>query len=259
MKTINYSRLTLYLLLVLALLLTACAPKVSLQEEVPPTIDSVNNSAVVAPAEQQQEAAPQEQPAEQPAEAQPADGAAQDLVDAGNGEDANAEAAPQEEAPQEQPAEQPAETAPEPAQETAPVNDGYPRDANGNIIHIVKPRDTVGSIANAYGVSIQAIVSANGLFNENFISVDQELVIPPADGSAIVVEPTNTDDGSNNTGNVGTGFDPNNYRTHIVTAGQSLGFIAQSYGFTIDELAAYNGLADINRIDVNDEIRIPNR
>ena len=48
-------------------------------------------------------------------------------------------------------------------------------------------------------------------------------------------------------------------RDSYVSYGETLGSIALAYGFTIEELAAYNGIANANDIDVNQEIRIPNR
>ena len=45
----------------------------------------------------------------------------------------------------------------------------------------VQPGDTLGLIANRFGVSIDAIAEASGLTDINIISVGQELVIPPPD------------------------------------------------------------------------------
>ena len=47
--------------------------------------------------------------------------------------------------------------------------------------YIVQPGDTLGLIANRYGVSIDAIAEASSLTNIDILSVGQELVIPPPD------------------------------------------------------------------------------
>ena len=47
--------------------------------------------------------------------------------------------------------------------------------------YIVQPGDTLGQIANRYGVSVDAIAEASNLSNINILSVGQELVIPPPD------------------------------------------------------------------------------
>ena len=45
------------------------------------------------------------------------------------------------------------------------------------IIHIVKPNETVGSIARLYGVSPQRIITDNGLNNQPYLVVGQALII----------------------------------------------------------------------------------
>ena len=72
--------------------------------------------------------------------------------------------------------------------ETAVVNDPTPifvpatetpaPEAEGPTIHIVSSGDTLGTISDIYGVTIEDIMSANNLVNANIISVGQELIIP---------------------------------------------------------------------------------
>ncbi|MBC7242448.1 MAG: LysM peptidoglycan-binding domain-containing protein, partial [Anaerolineae bacterium] len=62
--------------------------------------------------------------------------------------------------------------------------------AGSDTFHIVQAGQTLTSIAASYGVSISAIMQANGLRNQNFIYVGQRLRIPspgsaPASSSAI--------------------------------------------------------------------------
>jgi hypothetical protein len=45
-------------------------------------------------------------------------------------------------------------------------------------LYIVKGGDTLGSIAQAYGLTVEAIMSANGLTDPNVVTVGQALVIP---------------------------------------------------------------------------------
>ena len=44
--------------------------------------------------------------------------------------------------------------------------------------YIVQPGDTLGTIAQQYGVSLEALMQANGLADANLLSVGQELTIP---------------------------------------------------------------------------------
>ncbi len=50
---------------------------------------------------------------------------------------------------------------------------------------------------------------------------------------------------------------PTGERIHIVKAGENLFRIGLQYGFTYQELAAYNGISNPNSIQVGQEIRIP--
>jgi LysM repeat protein len=45
--------------------------------------------------------------------------------------------------------------------------------------HTVKSGDTLGQIAQQYGISLDALVKANQIANPDVISVGQELIIPP--------------------------------------------------------------------------------
>jgi len=47
--------------------------------------------------------------------------------------------------------------------------------------------------------------------------------------------------------------------THIVQSGEFLASIANQYGVTVDEILELNNITDPNRIDVGQEILIPNQ
>lgn len=49
------------------------------------------------------------------------------------------------------------------------------------ITYIVKPGDTLSSIAANYNISTAALMQANGITNPNILTVGQPLTIPPAD------------------------------------------------------------------------------
>jgi LysM repeat protein len=51
-------------------------------------------------------------------------------------------------------------------------------DAGGNRIHTVAAGDTLTSIAQRYGVTVQAIIDANALTNPDQLSLGQQLIIP---------------------------------------------------------------------------------
>lgn len=168
---------------------------------------------------------------------------------------------------QEQPAQEqaPAPTqVPQPAQEQ-PAQEQPPAPVTERRSHIVQSGDVPGSIAEAYGVPLDLFLQVNGLGIYDIIYVEDSVIIP---SSQEVADWQNANPGyiapdpNANTGQVidnTTGYDPNNYFIYTVSYGETLGSIALAYGFGIDELAAYNGIANVNDIDINQQIRIPNR
>jgi LasA protease len=55
----------------------------------------------------------------------------------------------------------------------------------------------------------------------------------------------------------GVGAGDSGYGSHTVAAGETLGYIAQLYGTTVEELAALNDLANSDVIDVNQVLLVP--
>lgn len=111
------------------------------------------------------------------------------------------------------------------------------------IIHVVVAGDTLFSLAQQYGVTVEEIAAANNMSNIHSLEVGQELVIPPPGGETTTPateEPPATEE-----------------RVHVVQPGENLYRIGLQYGFTVEELAAYNNLANPNRLEVGQEIRIP--
>jgi len=135
------------------------------------------------------------------------------------------------------PAEQPApETPVEPAPDATAVT--------GETVHVVQPGETLFTLAQRYGLSVEEIAIANNLANVNVLDVGQQLRIP-APGTVDLSPPAAPPAGVE--------------QIHVVQRGDNLFRIGLRYGFTVQELAAYNGIANPNRIDVGQQIRIPPR
>lgn len=62
-------------------------------------------------------------------------------------------------------------TAPPAAADTSPAGAGG--------VHVIQPGDTLSAIAANYGVSMQAIIDANGLVDPDNLTAGDELQIPP--------------------------------------------------------------------------------
>lgn len=101
--------------------------------------------------------------------------------------------------------------------------------------HIVQAGQTLFSIAQLYGLTVQELAAANGIANPNILDVGQELTIPAA----------------------GTVQVPDTTSVHVVSYGETIYSIALRYGVTVEALALHNNLENVNRIDVGQEIKIP--
>jgi LysM repeat protein len=112
----------------------------------------------------------------------------------------------------------------------------------GDVIHTVVSGDLMGRIAERYGVTVQDILIVNGLTNPDILSIDDQLIIPTS-GTVIAPDGSTTGAGSS--------------IIHYVLPGDTLFRIALNYGTTVEALAAHNGIADVNTLEVGQAISIP--
>ncbi len=98
-------------------------------------------------------------------------------------------------------------------------------------------------ISLQHGVSVEAIVQANGLSNADTVYVGQQLSIPPATGVI-----------SNSTG--APTVLPGESTTHVVQAGENLFRIALRHGLTVAQVHAANQLPN-SLVYVGQQLNIP--
>ena len=110
-----------------------------------------------------------------------------------------------------------------------------PAMAEGSVVHIVQRGENLTRIAARYGTTLQAIASANGLSNYNFVWVGQRLTIPTG----------------------GTSSGPTMSGSYVVQRGDTLARIAARHGTTIQALAAANGITNVNHVWVGQRLKVP--
>ena len=130
--------------------------------------------------------------------------------------------------------------APEPSQTPEPTEAPAPTEPppSGEVrIHTVQINETLFRIALIYGIDAGELAAFNGIVSPDFISVGQEIRIPP--GGEVVTPPVQD-----------PGF-------HIVQQDENLFRIALRYGMLYTTLAKANGLAYPYAIYVGQRLIIP--
>lgn len=106
----------------------------------------------------------------------------------------------------------------------------------GTSVHIAQWGETLDIIARRYGVTVSAIVEANGLWNPDYVYAGQILVIPLGGPAPPPSGPTTT---------------------YVVQRGDRLQSIAARYGTTVSELARLNSILNPDLIYVGQVLKVP--
>lgn len=117
-------------------------------------------------------------------------------------------------------------------------------EAAGPTAHVIQDGDSLFTVAQQYNVSLDDLAATNNLDANALLSPGATLIVPGVIASS-------ADGLSEESVLEGEG------QVHIVQAGENLYRIGLVYGFTIEELAAYNALENPDYLDVGQEIRIP--
>lgn len=94
--------------------------------------------------------------------------------------------------------------------------------------YTVKDGDTLSTIAQRYGISVNTLLWANDLTRSSIVRPGMELVILPVSGIR-----------------------------HTVKSGDTLSTLAKKYGADQDDIASFNGIASASALATGDEIVIP--
>lgn len=120
--------------------------------------------------------------------------------------------------------------------------------AAGKGIHVVKNNENLTKIAAANGVTVQELVKANGLKNENDIRVGQELKIPepgktPAHAVAADTKPKATEPKVSGD-------------SYTVKKGDNLTKISNSTGITTEVLMKLNNIKDPKKLQEGQKLKL---
>ena len=118
-------------------------------------------------------------------------------------------------------------------------------DAN-RIIHIVRAGESLKSIAELYGITVDKLIEMNLNVDSNNLVVGQSLYLDPTTITRQSrVQP------------LGIGGSSENSFIHYVQSGETLFKIAQQYDTTVNDLATLNQITDPTLIMVNQPLLIP--
>ncbi len=127
--------------------------------------------------------------------------------------------------------------------------------------HIVRSGETLGGIANRYGVSVSALRSANRLSSKGTIRAGQKLTIRRTSASTATrssaATATAKSTAAKSTAAKSTSKARPVSRTHVVRAGETVGGIATRLGVSQSALLRVNGLRSKGKIQVGQKLRVP--
>jgi LysM repeat protein len=127
-----------------------------------------------------------------------------------------------------------------------------PNSNGGPATHTVAEGDSPSSIAAQYGVTVEALMSANGITDPASLVIGQQLTIPASGTLGSTAIPPSAE---------ATAPPPNASGdcTYMVAAGDSADAIAAGAGTTVEELATLNNTSvdDLRSLNVGDVLTVP--
>ncbi len=112
------------------------------------------------------------------------------------------------------------------------IKNGYKTFQEGGEKYIVSAGDNLGKIANKYKTSVDELVRLNDISDPNMININQELVVPEISQDSTL-------------------------NRYTIKSGDTLGKLATKYNTSVTQLAKLNNIQDVNKINVNQELILP--
>ena len=118
------------------------------------------------------------------------------------------------------------------AAEKEGIKNGYKTFQEGGEKYIVSAGDNLGKIANKYKTSVDELARLNNISDPNKININQELIIPKIPEESTL-------------------------NKYTIKSGDTLGKLATKYNTSVTQLAKLNNIQDVNKINVNQELILP--
>jgi LysM repeat protein len=112
----------------------------------------------------------------------------------------------------------------------------------GPCTHVVQQGENLFRLSLRYNVPVQTIATANNILNINIIKIGDTLNIPGCNTAG---------------GDFGTGGPIGSGQTYTVMQGDTLFKLSMQYGVTVHQIAAANGIPNINLIYIGQQLVIP--
>lgn len=141
-------------------------------------------------------------------------------------------------------------------------------------VHVVRPGETLTRIANANGVTLEALVAANGrdVVGAGALHPGQELKLPekiaaPARPAAAILDAVQLIEGKPDAASLPPPppvaakphLPPDSGKTYVIGKGESAYTIAQKLKVTPEALLKLNGIADPKKLKPGQKLRVPAR
>lgn len=123
--------------------------------------------------------------------------------------------------------------------------------------YVVEEGDSLGTIAQQFGVSAVSIMENNNMQDPNNVFVGQVLLIPNYVPPATTTSTSGETAASGTTDSAGSAQTTGQAVSHVVQPGETLYGIAQKYGVDANVIAEANNVTNRNQLRVGQKLEIP--
>jgi LysM repeat protein len=139
---------------------------------------------------------------------------------------------------------------------------GTPRPAGGDDTYVVQDGDTLAAIASQFSVSVDELMTLNGIDDPGSLIPGQELIIPGASDAGPTPEPQDEPTAAPTEPPVEEEpveepTEAPSEQTYVVQDGDFPASIAEQFGISVEALMDANGITDPSSLHIGDVLVIP--